>query len=119
MNVRQTINAARARLVAAGIENGEAGRDANLLARHLLGWDRPMLMTNVVASLGRVQQNIGALDVLSIGPRSEIEIFGLIGAGFSAVSINNFARPGRDARSSSWNSPLSVSKIFAEFPDKI
>ena len=45
MNVREKINAARARLVAAGIDNGEAGRDASLLARHLLGWDRPMLMT--------------------------------------------------------------------------
>lgn len=45
MNVRQKINDARARLVAAGIDNGEAGRDANLLARHLLGWDRPTLMT--------------------------------------------------------------------------
>ena len=43
MNVRQKINAARARLVAAGIENGEAGRDANLLARHVLDWDRAMV----------------------------------------------------------------------------
>jgi release factor glutamine methyltransferase len=45
VNVREKINAARARLAAAGIENLEAGRDANLLARHLLGWDRAMLMT--------------------------------------------------------------------------
>ena len=45
MNVRQKINAARARLVAAGIENGEAGRDTSLLARHVLGWDRAMLYT--------------------------------------------------------------------------
>ena len=44
MNVRQQINAARVRLTAAGIDNGEAGRDAALLARHLLGWDRAMLM---------------------------------------------------------------------------
>lgn len=43
MNVRDKINAARARLVAAGIDTGEAGRDANLLARHLLGWDRATL----------------------------------------------------------------------------
>lgn len=45
MNVREKINAARARLVAAGIDNGEAGRDTNLLARHLLGWDRATLYT--------------------------------------------------------------------------
>ncbi|HYE85868.1 MAG TPA: peptide chain release factor N(5)-glutamine methyltransferase [Vicinamibacterales bacterium] len=45
MNLREKINAARARLVAAGIETGEAGRDANLLARHVLGWDRATLMT--------------------------------------------------------------------------
>lgn len=60
--------------------NLEGARTAPML-------DRPMLMTNVVSSLGRVQQNIGGLDVLSIGPRSEIEIFGLIGAGFSADRI--------------------------------
>jgi release factor glutamine methyltransferase len=44
LNVRQRINAARARLVAAGIDNSEAGRDANLLARHVLEWDRATLM---------------------------------------------------------------------------
>lgn len=44
MNIREKINDSRARLVAAGIENTEAGRDANLLARHVLGWDRAMLM---------------------------------------------------------------------------
>ena len=45
MNIREKINAARARLTAAGIEHGEAGRDANLLARHVLGWDRATVMT--------------------------------------------------------------------------
>jgi release factor glutamine methyltransferase len=43
VNIREKINAARVRLVAAGIEHGEAGRDANLLARHVLGWDRAMV----------------------------------------------------------------------------
>lgn len=45
MTIREAISAARARLVAAGIEPGEAGRDARLLARHALGWDRPTLVT--------------------------------------------------------------------------
>ena len=45
MNLREKINASRVQLVAAGIEHGEAGRDANLLARHILGWDRARLMT--------------------------------------------------------------------------
>lgn len=45
MNLRQTINAARERLVAAGIDHGEAGRDTGLLARHILGWGRATLMT--------------------------------------------------------------------------
>ena len=45
LNIREKINAARDRLVAAGIDNGEAGRDANLLARHVLGWDRATVMT--------------------------------------------------------------------------
>lgn len=43
MNIREKINDSRARLVAAGIEDLEAGRDANLLARHVLGWDRATL----------------------------------------------------------------------------
>jgi len=45
LTIREKINAARARLAAAGIDHGEAGRDANLLARHVLGWDRAMVMT--------------------------------------------------------------------------
>jgi len=45
VNIREKINAARARLAGAGIDNGEAGRDANLLARHVLGWDRATVMT--------------------------------------------------------------------------
>jgi release factor glutamine methyltransferase len=52
MNVRQKINEGRARLAAAGIDNGEAGRDANLFARHLLGWDRPMLMVRETDEAG-------------------------------------------------------------------
>jgi release factor glutamine methyltransferase len=46
VNIREKINASRARLTAAGIENGEAGRDANLLARHVLGWDRAMVYSH-------------------------------------------------------------------------
>ena len=45
MTIREKLNSARARLAAAGIDNGEAGRDANLLARHVLGWDRATVMT--------------------------------------------------------------------------
>jgi release factor glutamine methyltransferase len=45
VNIREKINESRARLVAAGIEDLEAGRDANLLARHVLGWDRATLYT--------------------------------------------------------------------------
>jgi release factor glutamine methyltransferase len=45
LTIREKLNSARARLAAAGIDNGEAGRDANLLARHVLGWDRATVMT--------------------------------------------------------------------------
>jgi hypothetical protein len=44
--------------------------------------DRPMVLTNVVSSIERVQKNISDLEILSVGPRSEIELFGLIAAGF-------------------------------------
>lgn len=46
MTLRETIQAAAARLAAAGIEPGEAGRDAVLLARHVLHWDRATLYAN-------------------------------------------------------------------------
>lgn len=46
MNLRDTIAAARARLAAAGIDSGEAGRDAVLLARHVLGCDRATIYAN-------------------------------------------------------------------------
>jgi hypothetical protein len=49
--------------------------------------DRPMVLTNVVSSIERVQKNIADLDILSIGPRSEIELFGLIAAGFKQSRI--------------------------------
>lgn len=44
--------------------------------------DRPSVMFDVVRAIGRVNSNIDKLDVLSIGPRSEIEIFGMMAAGF-------------------------------------
>lgn len=44
MTIREQITAARARLVAAGIHPAEAGLDAGLLARDVLGWDRATLL---------------------------------------------------------------------------
>jgi len=49
--------------------------------------DRPAIMVNVATSIQRVSRNIKALDVLSIGPRSEIEIFALHAAGFDPQRI--------------------------------
>jgi len=46
VNLRDKIAGARARLAAAGIESGEAGRDAVLLARHVLNWDRATIYAN-------------------------------------------------------------------------
>lgn len=49
--------------------------------------DRPSIMFDVVSGIERVWNNRENLDVLSIGPRSEIEIFGLVGAGFDVHKI--------------------------------
>jgi SAM-dependent methyltransferase len=49
--------------------------------------DRPNILVNVVSSIEQVWKNIKNLDVLSIGPRSEIEIFALIAAGFNEARI--------------------------------
>jgi release factor glutamine methyltransferase len=46
VSLRDRIAAARARLAAAGIDPGEARRDADLLAREVLGWDRAQMLTN-------------------------------------------------------------------------
>jgi release factor glutamine methyltransferase len=45
VTIRDQIAAARARLVAARIVPDEAGRDATLLARHVLGWDAASLLS--------------------------------------------------------------------------
>lgn len=46
--LRSAIQRARDQLIAAGIDAGEAGRDAELLARHVLEWDRATLIANDV-----------------------------------------------------------------------
>lgn len=46
--LRSAIQRARDQLIAAGIDAGEAGLDAELLARHVLGWDRATLIANDV-----------------------------------------------------------------------
>lgn len=50
--------------------------------------DRPVIMVNVVKGIERVINNVANLDTLSIGPRSEIEIFALMAAGFNADRIS-------------------------------
>ena len=49
--------------------------------------DRPAVMVNVVTSIERVWKNISAMDVLSIGPRSEIEVFAIFAAGFAPARV--------------------------------
>jgi hypothetical protein len=56
-------------------------------ARTAADLDRPMIMTNVVSAIDRVRQKIEKIEVLSVGPRSEIEIFGMMAAGFSKDRI--------------------------------
>lgn len=46
MTIRELVLTARARLVAAGIEPNEAAMDAELLAREVLGWDRPRFLAH-------------------------------------------------------------------------
>jgi hypothetical protein len=49
--------------------------------------DRPSMMFDVVKAIERVARQIDKLDALSIGPRSEIEIFGMMAAGFNPDRI--------------------------------
>jgi hypothetical protein len=56
-------------------------------ARSAPNLDRPMININVATSIERIYKNRGTLDVLAIGPRSEIEIFGLRSVGFAPERI--------------------------------
>ena len=49
--------------------------------------DRPAIMVNVVTSIERVWKNVSSLDTLTIGPRSEIEIFAILASGFDAARL--------------------------------
>ena len=52
------------------------------------GMDRPSIMVNVVTSIEKVRTKVTDLSVLSIGPRSESEIFGILAAGFQASHLS-------------------------------
>jgi len=49
--------------------------------------DRPSLLAHAACAIDRVRLDAADMDVLSIGPRSEIEIFALLAAGFSKAKI--------------------------------
>lgn len=62
MTLRQRLLAARARLIAAGVDNNEAVLDTNLLARHVLGWSRAeMLMRQEEPTPDGFEDAFGAL----------------------------------------------------------
>lgn len=70
VSVADRLAAARSRLVEAGLTPGEAALDAEVLARHILGWDRAALLTH-----GREPERQGFADALDalIGRRAERE----------------------------------------------
>jgi release factor glutamine methyltransferase len=62
MTLRERVLAARARLTGAGVDNNEAVLDANLLARHVLGWNRAtMLLRQDEPPPGGFEEAYGAL----------------------------------------------------------
>ena len=50
--------------------------------------DRPMTLVRPILSIGRVARSARNMKVLSIGPRSEIEIFALLAHGFVLANIS-------------------------------
>lgn len=48
---------------------------------------RPDLISNVLSSVNRVRQNASRMKVLSIGARTEAEVFSLVNAGFKLANI--------------------------------
>lgn len=95
--VRKIVAKFRARsLIRNGVKKANAPNESiatNTLEYNLKGaitaadLDRPQMMFGVVNGIERVSRNRVDMDVLSIGPRSEIEIFGLLGSGFQLEKI--------------------------------
>lgn len=58
--------------------------DHNLAGAHTAAnLDRPTIMARVASTIEKIHKNIATTDILSVGPRSEIELFGLRAAGFA------------------------------------
>lgn len=89
--VRQQVAAARARtFLKQEIRTAKAGDGVargtvnhNLEgAREAADLDRPVVLVQVATAIEKIRKNIENLDVLSVGPRSEIELFSIRAAGF-------------------------------------
>lgn len=95
--IRQIVAKYRAdTLIRKGVKKSDASHGAiakNTLKYNLQGavtasaLDRPQIMFGVVCGIERVNRHRSTMDVLSVGPRSEIEIFGMLGAGFNMDRI--------------------------------
>ena len=95
--IRQIVAKFRAdKLIHKGVQKVDSSKGpiaTNTLEYNLKGaitasaLDRPQIMFGVVSGIERVNRNRSKMDVLSIGPRSEIEIFGMLGTGFSLDRI--------------------------------
>ena len=53
----------------------------------LVALDRPSKLINPLTSIDLIAKRIGEMTVLTVGPRSEAEIFGLLAVGFSPNNI--------------------------------
>ena len=89
--VRQQVAAARARrflkqdvrTAATGAQVARGTIDHNVEgAQESADLDRPIVLVQVATAIEKVRKNIENLDVLSVGPRSEIELFSIRAAGF-------------------------------------
>jgi SAM-dependent methyltransferase len=77
----QTVSERSGDLIENAIEHNMKG----LVEGHALG--RPEKLINVIKSLDLVEYRRHEMKVLSVGPRTEVEIFGLLGAGFHPQNI--------------------------------
>jgi hypothetical protein len=96
--IRAIIARERAAAALAMRQVARLANDPSHAARNTLGYnldalrtsadlDRPMSLIRPILSIPRVERGRAALRVLSIGPRSEIEIFALMASGFRLENI--------------------------------
>ncbi|RED49151.1 class I SAM-dependent methyltransferase [Aestuariispira insulae] len=71
---------------AGGVADYAISHNLNQL-KEMIALDRPLHLINPLRSIALVMERVKSLKVLTVGPRTEVEIYGLIACGFDPVNV--------------------------------